>query len=1052
MDDDGASADYAGVHEDEDEMESSSPIRSYSPPPLPSRSLPTPPTPPALKLFISPPEAAVMGKTIPASPTFESDAIRYPEIHAEYLRLQREGQQHEQIVYEHIMHEHQLDGVQQRLQQQRSSSTDSSDSFSADKTVASSSSSSSSAISKASPISSSPIVKVEANAKPIPAKLTVSSSLSSSKPNLPSSSSSSGSSKLVANMLSQPAMSHPNDAFLQLLRLQQEDAGRGADRRQGDAGKGKEVPQDEDREMDGNRDREVAAIIGSIVDPENREGKQSKESPNRHAAFSISSQVMKEVNPSNSPNPIPKTFSSVTTSTRPSLSSSFPSSTTCASLMSLSNLQASTVKSVTMTMPAMSTGVKTIPATLVLKREVTPGAHLSATGAKTARLDCNSSSNSNKIDLDGCGSGDGPKLFDDNHSYAKVSHRHRAVIQKNDETSPSPHHLSHLSLQRSQQPQQQTLPLPPPPPLPQSKLQLDNAGLMLRDNGKLNANENQHSILIFSAGPTLQSAYPTSSPTSSSIQQRQMLLHHQQQQQLQQLQQCQKDFDGIPGSSLQRLNPSTLHSFATTSNEAASSPSITLIPTSSSSSIAMIPSSSSLLSSSVILPAHQSDTSTNVDSVAIASIMAGQQPQQQLQRRQILLSGSGANETAANVSASLPTSGGSLVGGVVSVDRDVVASDDGVSGIGSNGAVRHVVCGGSNAVIGSNGTFLAGGSVVNGGGVIGGGGGGVVAATAGASGEIQLLLLPTLTFVQSADGKLVPAISSQPQPPQQAPQPSPSATPDFQQNHSNVVGPTDVFLSAQHQMQNQQPRQQYQYQQLTGKSILDVSGGIPPRHFLASTADGQRVLFSADALPASHPLLAAQEQQQQQHLVSFGEKATIGGFSQDQPPHSDQSHGSTQCSYIVAPPLSTDIAAPLFPPNAASSSPKELGDFYATNNHFAPPTISSGEAFSSEIPPQALSQSSSYQFPTSVAPPPLPLSTERTIAENVSLLYAQLCKYPLDHVTEIRASQLKSNVVPNRKILSLEPKFVILKHQEFMEDVLHSVVQFAKGIPGWIYG
>ena len=86
--------------------------------------------------------------------------------------------------------------------------------------------------------------------------------------------------------------------------------------------------------------------------------------------------------------------------------------------------------------------------------------------------------------------------------------------------------------------------------------------------------------------------------------------------------------------------------------------------------------------------------------------------------------------------------------------------------------------------------------------------------------------------------------------------------------------------------------------------------------------------------------------------------------------------------------------------------------------------------------------------PAPVSPSAAAASTEQAVAENVALLYAQLCKFPSTRVNEIRLSHAKNGAAPNRKLLNAQPKSVILKHQEFMEEVLHSVVQFAKGIPG----
>ena len=943
-DEDGDSADYVGVHDDDDDERDSSPLRSSSPPPpLPSRLTPTPP---ALKLFISPTEAAATG----ASVSEESD-----NVHDSRQQPNQMGQL-----------------LQQRLQQQRSSSTDSSDSLFAEKTAASSYSSPPSPLSKTSPIPSYATMKVESNAN----------LASLSSPSKPAPSSSTGSSKLVANMLSQPAMSHPNDAFLQLLRLQQGDSG-------GDGGSEKALCSDEKPD----RVRETASIIGSVVDANRNENEPSQ----------IHHNYAKAVLPATGENSISSSnvLSSVTMSTNQrstAFSISSPKNCSSLSIQRISGLHSVTSATTTTTTTTMSTGVKTIPATLVLKREVAPSAHASFSVPKAARLVSSSGKDhGNSIDQRSGTNGDGSKAFDGNHSYATGSQQQRFLVNKSDEATPSPHHLSHLSLQRSQQQSEQQQ--SPPSSLPPPKSQSDNSSLTLRDNSKMN--ENQHSILIFSAGPSLQSAYPTSSCPSSSIQQRQLLLHHPQQQ-------CQKYVN--PGSSLQRLNPSTLQSFATTSNGAASSTPLISVPSSLSSSIAPIPSSSSLHSTSVILPALKSDSSTNVDSVPIASIMAGQQ---QLQQRHFLLPENCAIETAADVGGGIPA--GKVTAGAVPINYRSGGILAGSSDLDGHGVVRsgtRVVGGAAtgDGVIGSNNAALAqSGGVVS-------GGGGVVASTSGASGEIQLLLLPSITFVQSADGKLIPTISSQPLPPQppqqqqhQSPQPSPNAISDFHRlnnhvSHTNVAISNDVFLPAQHQ-------QQYQQQTINQKPMIDVSGGIPPRHFLATTADGQRIIVSADSLPPSHPILAAQEQQQQQQA---------------------QLSDLPLPSFTVTP--STD--------NSANST-KGQGGFYATGDQFSPPQNTSEGAL------QAHSQSTTSSFPSQLPPaPPLPLSTERTIAENISLLYAQLCKYPLEHVAEIRASQLKRNIAPNKKIFSLEPKFVILKHQEFMEEVLHSVVQFAKGIPG----
>ena len=324
------------------------------------------------------------------------------------------------------------------------------------------------------------------------------------------------------------------------------------------------------------------------------------------------------------------------------------------------------------------------------------------------------------------------------------------------------------------------------------------------------------------------------------------------------------------------------------------------------------------------------------------------------------------------------------------------------------------------------------------------------AAVPGAStaevGGVQFLLLPSLTFVQSADGKLIPTLA----PSQSQDGLNPLLVNASSSSSSTAAGVSPHSLSgidpAQlQQLQLQQQQSQQQHPGVAGAEL--TTGGIVPSHFLASTPDGQRILVRADALTgaaagdATTATLSAPNRvipnhhlpEQQQPVLTYSDKERVALESlqlshQESMPQLRAPDASAavvdarMMAVVAADAAGSDAAA------AAAVSTKDgvYGDAY-----------SSGVHAHNSLPPAPVS-------PGSVAA----ASTEQAVAENVALLYAQLCKFPSTRVNEIRLSHAKNGAAPNRKLLNAQPKSVILKHQEFMEEVLHSVVQFAKGIPG----
>ena len=109
------------------------------------------------------------------------------------------------------------------------------------------------------------------------------------------------------------------------------------------------------------------------------------------------------------------------------------------------------------------------------------------------------------------------------------------------------------------------------------------------------------------------------------------------------------------------------------------------------------------------------------------------------------------------------------------------------------------------------------------------------------------MLLPSLTFVQSADGKLIPTLA----PSQSQDGLNPLLVNASSSSSSTAAGVSPHSLSgidpAQlQQLQLQQQQSQQQHPGVAGAEL--TTGGIVPSHFLASTPDGQRILVRADAL------------------------------------------------------------------------------------------------------------------------------------------------------------------------------------------------------------